>query len=1407
VVTVASLSRIYAVGGYDGTGAVTGLVEEFDPTAAPGFQWTVKGGSMTVPRAEMAVAVGNNGAGDMIYAIGGYLGGWPFLSCDNETYDPVGDSWTQIGGGYWFAAELPSTAKYRLAGAEAGGKVYAIGGEGDGNGANWTCNQGVFPPPSYNTLMEEFDPLGMTWATKSPMVSTPSGTGRSMQAAATEGGKIYVIGGFTGYQFGPSLLGEDNRSTVTWTFSATAEWDFLDFYLFANDYGDIDACSPPGQEGWSWTQPVYNRAGTDADGEGSLINCGQPLAPFNTFSGGGPATVSILTNRWGDTLCITCPLIGRAVTTVVDNGGDRPAGRAYFGDTVQVFTSLTNNGKVDTVNPGEGCMMPMGVYGTIKAQPLPASGGCSAPWVNAETLTVPLNIPILGQAVFRWTYSIEGTDRSIRQPGWCQCWDTGVGCTAPGVSYSGSVYWESAIKGCKADTATLYIEAPPISITSTLWVEPDKDPLGGLPALPLGRFTPGVAGPVYYMCNEWVEGRFIFTNKGTHKIDIIPDAYVAGLGIADVQVVAGFPEVAPGVPLTAALTLAPNASATVTWAYEPAVGGSLMNGCISGDIGVAIVAGARGVCSAADFMYRAHPFVPYDVGAETDGAKAMKMNGPSSGYQAVPFDITISLTNSATRAVQIAAPASVTLYVDYNPILPCATPDWTLVSGPAYPLPAQTFARSGTPGDKITYTFKIKSDCEANMCSQAGFNWDTAALPVGNPCFSGCIPAPGSCNNGPLCTAVTPPGAVTITSFTATPKTLCDDPWSLVKVEMGILNNSPDNTLTVTKFCDGWQLGTFPTGTYPAGDTYAPTQSPWPALGAITIPPLTESKVTWYFDAACSFPGNINFGCFINAAGMEEHPYVLGYMTPKGTPVSADLSGIWPQIQVYRPSSFSCSIWVDKDEVSVGLPVTVYLSVTNEGGNDAADFTADVVASGLSGGSVAYASGPIPVPPGTFTGTPGPIHCATPSFGQTGRYVFTFTALTKGKVSFTGSARWRDTQCDAAPVRVSSCTIPRVVNIASAAQLSCSANAIPLVTMSMSCTGCVPLSACNPATGAGCITVQMLASNFGDISLVAATPSPSFGNIAQPCDTVNVCRNIMATGQGSVVMIEAPPESKAPVELSPKGSRTFTWSYLPTGLGCVQLRTSISGRDNASGNTLYCDAYTNCVEILPRWPMELRLMPGKGEVAPGQEFIITVEVCNPGATKASMQGGEPTLQFYLVSTGANVTEQFEVIPPLPADILSGACLMVPVVVKVRKLATVGQVQIRLSQGNLFIARDKDTGSAIPAIDRGTPMTVIVTGGDSDLKIRENPVRLSRGPALITYVIADAGRVAKRTKLKVYTLTGELVRTLVDKIAVIETGEVLWDGRNDGGQLCASGVYLVRLEGPNYSKVKKLALVK
>ena len=75
-----------------------------------------------------------------------------------------------------WAVEAPMpTARYGLAAAEVGGKIYAIGGN----------NGGIL------SVVEEYDPAANTWATKAPMP-----TGRHYLAAAEVGGKIYAIGGF-----------------------------------------------------------------------------------------------------------------------------------------------------------------------------------------------------------------------------------------------------------------------------------------------------------------------------------------------------------------------------------------------------------------------------------------------------------------------------------------------------------------------------------------------------------------------------------------------------------------------------------------------------------------------------------------------------------------------------------------------------------------------------------------------------------------------------------------------------------------------------------------------------------------------------------------------------------------------------------------------------------------------------------------------------------------------------------------------------------------------------------------------------------------------------------------------------------------------------------------------------------
>lgn len=73
-------------------------------------------------------------------------------------------------------------------------------------------------------------------------------------------------------------------------------------------------------------------------------------------------------------------------------------------------------------------------------------------------------------------------------------------------------------------------------------------------------------------------------------------------------------------------------------------------------------------------------------------------------------------------------------------------------------------------------------------------------------------------------------------------------------------------------------------------------------------------------------------------------------------------------------------------------------------------------------------------------------------------------------------------------------------------------------------------------------------------------------------------------------------------------------------------------------------------------------------------------------------------------------------------------------------------------------------------------------------------------------------VASRVKLSVYNITGQLVKTLVDGQAGAGHHSVAWNGRDQGGQAAATGIYFYRMEaagadGRRFAQTKRLNLVK
>ncbi len=74
---------------------------------------------------------------------------------------------------------------------------------------------------------------------------------------------------------------------------------------------------------------------------------------------------------------------------------------------------------------------------------------------------------------------------------------------------------------------------------------------------------------------------------------------------------------------------------------------------------------------------------------------------------------------------------------------------------------------------------------------------------------------------------------------------------------------------------------------------------------------------------------------------------------------------------------------------------------------------------------------------------------------------------------------------------------------------------------------------------------------------------------------------------------------------------------------------------------------------------------------------------------------------------------------------------------------------------------------------------------------------------IAYDLADAGRVT----VKIYSIDGRLVRTLVDEQAAAGRYSRVWQGRDESGRGVASGAYVVRMVAPGRTETRRVMLLK
>jgi predicted CXXCH cytochrome family protein len=75
--------------------------------------------------------------------------------------------------------------------------------------------------------------------------------------------------------------------------------------------------------------------------------------------------------------------------------------------------------------------------------------------------------------------------------------------------------------------------------------------------------------------------------------------------------------------------------------------------------------------------------------------------------------------------------------------------------------------------------------------------------------------------------------------------------------------------------------------------------------------------------------------------------------------------------------------------------------------------------------------------------------------------------------------------------------------------------------------------------------------------------------------------------------------------------------------------------------------------------------------------------------------------------------------------------------------------------------------------------------------------------IIPFSLPNAGRVV----LNVYTISGELVATVLDNDLAAGRWTATWDGKDKSGRHVATGMYLYRIQAEKFSSVKKMVLLK
>jgi len=130
--------------------------------------------------------------------------------------------------------------------------------------------------------------------------------------------------------------------------------------------------------------------------------------------------------------------------------------------------------------------------------------------------------------------------------------------------------------------------------------------------------------------------------------------------------------------------------------------------------------------------------------------------------------------------------------------------------------------------------------------------------------------------------------------------------------------------------------------------------------------------------------------------------------------------------------------------------------------------------------------------------------------------------------------------------------------------------------------------------------------------------------------------------------------------------------------------------------------------------------------------------------------------------------------------------------------TLGQVVFYLIQG---IDKSGNRGEfSNPTQTVGVEMT---EGVPTSYSLGQNFPNPFNPTTIIPFALPQSGRVV----LNVYTISGELVATILDNDLAAGNYKAIWNGKDKSGRMVSSGMYLYRIQAEQFTSVKKMVLLK